>query len=80
IATYESKLKRLGEEIVKSTRRIRVLEERLLPELTRQIKVISQYIGERERETYYRLKRFKNIRTISQEQAYESAAVKENGV
>jgi len=68
IATYESKLKRLGEEILKSTRRIRVLEERVLPELTHQIKVISQYIGERERETYFRLKRFKNIRTHSQEQ------------
>jgi len=83
IATYESKLKRLGEEIVKSTRRIRVLEERVLPELTHQIKVISQYIGERERETYYRLKRFKNIRTQSQEQPgqpYESVTVKKNVV
>ena len=83
IATYESKLKRLGEEIVKSTRRIRVLEERVLPELTHQIKVISQYIGERERETYYRLKHFKNIRSLSQEkpgQPYKSMAVKQDGV
>lgn len=61
IATFESKLKRLGEEILKTTRRIRVLEERILPDLRKQIRTIAQYIGERERETYYRLKRFKNI-------------------
>lgn len=66
IAAYESKLKRLGEEIVKTTRRIRVLEERILPDLKHQIKNISQYIGEREREAYYRLKRFKNIRAKSE--------------
>jgi V/A-type H+-transporting ATPase subunit D len=67
IAAYESKLKRLGEEILKTTRRIRVLEERMLPELRRQIRAIAQYIGERERETYYRLKRFKNITQIARE-------------
>ncbi|MEK6693182.1 MAG: V-type ATP synthase subunit D [Nitrospirota bacterium] len=59
IATFESKLKRLGDEIIRITRRIRVLEERIQPELSLQIKTISQYIGEREREAYYRLKRFK---------------------
>ncbi|HYA31387.1 MAG TPA: V-type ATP synthase subunit D [Thermodesulfovibrionales bacterium] len=61
IAAFESKLKRLGEEILKTTRRIRVLEERILPDLRQQIRTIAQYIGERERETYYRLKRFKEI-------------------
>jgi len=60
IATFESKLKRLGAEILKTTRKIRVLEERILPDLKHQIKTISQYIGEREREAYYRLKMFKN--------------------
>ncbi len=59
IATFESKLKRLGDEILRITRRIRVLEERIQPDLRLQIKTISQYIGEREREAYYRLKRFK---------------------
>ncbi len=67
IAAFESKLKRLSEEILKTTRRIRVLEERILPELRSQIKAISQYIAERERETYYRLKRFKNVTRISRE-------------
>jgi len=60
IAEFESKLKRLGEEIVKTTRRIKVLEEMVLPGLKRQIRTISQYIGEREREAFYRLKRVKS--------------------
>lgn len=62
IATFESKLKRLGDEILRTTRRVRVLEERVLPDLRYQIKIISHYIAEREREAYYRLKRFKQKR------------------
>jgi V/A-type H+/Na+-transporting ATPase subunit D len=61
IAEYESKLKRLGDEIVKTTRRIKVLEEMVLPGIKRQIRTIGQYIGEREREAFYRLKRVKSI-------------------
>ncbi len=61
IAEYESKLKRLGDEIVRTTRRIKVLEEMVLPTLKLQIRSISQYIGEREREAFYRLKRVKSI-------------------
>ena len=60
IAAFESKLKRLGEEIIRTTRKIRVLEERVLPELRGNIRTIVQYIGEREREVFYRLKRFKS--------------------
>ena len=60
LAAFESKLKRLGDEILKTTRKIRVLEERVLPDLKHRIKAISQYLGERERESYYRLKVFKN--------------------
>jgi V/A-type H+-transporting ATPase subunit D len=61
IAEFESKLKRLGEEIVKTTRRIKVLEEMVLPGLKLQIRTIGQYISEREREAFYRLKRVKGI-------------------
>lgn len=61
IAEYESKLKRLGEEIVRTTRRIKVLEEMVLPGIKHQIRTIGQYIGEREREAFYRLKRVKGI-------------------
>ncbi len=61
IAQYESKLKRLGDEIVRTTRRIKVLEEMVLPGLKLQIRAIAQYISEREREAFYRLKRVKSI-------------------
>ncbi len=61
IAEYESKLKRLGEEIVRTTRRIKVLEEMIMPRLKHQIRSIAQYIGEREREAFYRLKHVKSI-------------------
>ncbi|MBI1919941.1 MAG: V-type ATP synthase subunit D [Geobacter sp.] len=61
LAAFESRLKRLGVEIQRITIRIRVLEERILPALNRQVRTIQQYIGEREREAYYRLKRFKEL-------------------
>jgi V/A-type H+-transporting ATPase subunit D len=59
LAKYENKLKRLGDEIVRTTRRIKVLEELVLPGLKFGIKTITQYLGERERESFYRLKRVK---------------------
>ncbi|MDD2601210.1 MAG: V-type ATP synthase subunit D [Kiritimatiellae bacterium] len=62
IAVYESKLKCLGQEVMRITRRIRVLEERILPDLQQQVKAIAQFLGERERESSFRLKRFKNLR------------------
>ena len=62
IAEYDNKLQRLSREIIQTTRRVRVLEERILPKLKKQIRTISQYLGERERETYYRLKQFKEIK------------------
>ena len=62
IAEYDNKLQRLSREIIQTTRRVRVLEERILPGLKKEIKSISQHLGERERETYYRLKQFKEIK------------------
>lgn len=62
IAAYESRLKILGEEIIGVTRRIRVLEERVLPRLRAQVRAIAQYLAEREREAHFRLKRFKSGR------------------
>ena len=61
-AGHESKLKNLGAEIQKTSRKFRVLEERILPEMAGRIHMVSQYIGEREREDYFRLKRFKDRR------------------
>lgn len=59
IASFESKLKRLSDEIIKTTRKIKILEEKRLPQLKSQIRFITQYLEEREREDYYRLKIFK---------------------
>lgn len=61
LAAYEGKFRRLAEELVRLTRRIRVLEERVAPELGRQIHAMTQYLAERERETFFRLKRFKSF-------------------
>lgn len=59
LANFEGKFRRLAEELVRLTRRIRILEERVTPELRLDIHAMSQYLAERERETYFRLKRFK---------------------
>jgi V/A-type H+-transporting ATPase subunit D len=59
MATYEARLKRLGDAIQQVTRRVRVLEERVLPQLLNDIKSVAQHIGEREREAHFRLKKFK---------------------
>jgi V/A-type H+-transporting ATPase subunit D len=63
IATFESKIKRISDEIIKTTRKIKILEEKILPDLKYQIKAISQFLEERERENYFRLKlkKFKKI-------------------
>jgi V/A-type H+-transporting ATPase subunit D len=59
MAVFESKLKRLGDEIQRLTRRTRALEERLLPQIAQEIRIIGQHLAEREREAHFRLKRFK---------------------
>jgi V/A-type H+-transporting ATPase subunit D len=62
LAAFENKLKKLSDEILRIMRKIRVLEERTLPGLNHHIRTISQYISERERESFYRLKKFKTLR------------------
>jgi H(+)-transporting ATP synthase subunit D len=62
MATLEIKLKRLGDAIQQATRRVRVLEERVLPRLGADIKAIAAHLGEREREAHFRLKKFKERR------------------
>ncbi len=59
LANFEGKFRRLAEELVRLTRRIRILEERVAPELHVDIHAMAQYLAERERETFFRLKRFK---------------------
>ncbi len=68
LAEYENKIQRLGREIKKTTRRMRVLEEKILPQLKQKIKSIGGHIAERERETHYRLKEFKKAKNREQEE------------
>lgn len=63
LASFEGKFRRLAEELIRLTRRIRVLEERVEPALHGEIRVMAQYLAERERESYFRLKRFKGYKT-----------------
>ncbi|HLB05331.1 MAG TPA: V-type ATP synthase subunit D, partial [Thermodesulfobacteriota bacterium] len=58
-AARESRLKRIGEEIYTTTRRVNALEELLIPSLRKRIRNIERSLEEREREEVFRLKRFK---------------------
>ncbi len=59
ISSHEMRLKRLGEEIRKASRKINALEQVLIPGLEQQIAHIEVALEEREREAIGRLKRFK---------------------
>ena len=61
-APLEARLKRLGREIQKTTRRINALEEMLIPRLQAEIRFIRSTLEEREREDNFRLRRIKNKR------------------
>jgi V/A-type H+-transporting ATPase subunit D len=59
ICSREIGLRRLGEEIQKTSRRINALEQSLVPRLDGEISRIALVLEEREREDLSRLKRFK---------------------
>lgn len=59
IISVEMRLKKIGSEIRKTTRRINALTEVVLPNLQRQIRTIRFALEEREREDIFRMKRFK---------------------
>jgi V/A-type H+-transporting ATPase subunit D len=62
IAPIDRKLRRLADEIRKTSRRVNALEQRLLPELNEQVKYIRGVLDQREREDIFRLKRLKQKR------------------
>jgi V/A-type H+-transporting ATPase subunit D len=62
LASFEGKFRRLADELIRLTRRIRVLEERVEPALRSEIRAMTNYLAEREREGYFRLKRFKGYK------------------
>ena len=63
-ASQEIRLKRLGEEIRKVSRRINALEQTLIPSLSGQIRQTLSTLQEREREDLFRLKHIKSKRIV----------------
>lgn len=58
-ADIETRLKRLGEEIQKTNRRVNALEQITVPQLKEQVAYIRQALDERAREDLFRLKKVK---------------------
>jgi V/A-type H+/Na+-transporting ATPase subunit D len=59
VAPLDRKMRRLAEEIRKTTRRVNALEQRLLPALQGEVDYIRRVLDQREREDIFRLKRLK---------------------
>ncbi|MDD5763374.1 MAG: V-type ATP synthase subunit D [bacterium] len=59
VVAVETRFKKIGAEIGKSTRRINVLNEVILPDLRAGMRAILLALEERERENIFRMKRFK---------------------
>jgi len=68
VATSEKRLQRLGNEIRSTSRRVNALDNRLIPELRTEIKLIAQRLEEREIEDAFRLKRVKALLTRAREE------------
>ncbi|HAD81117.1 MAG: hypothetical protein A2509_09010 [Candidatus Edwardsbacteria bacterium RIFOXYD12_FULL_50_11] len=60
VAGRETRLKKLGQEIKKTTRRVNALEQIVIPRLYRQMAYIKSVLEQREREDVFRLKLIKN--------------------
>ncbi|MBU4194649.1 MAG: V-type ATP synthase subunit D [Actinobacteria bacterium] len=58
-ADIETRLRRLGEELEKTNRRVNALENVVIPELEAQVKFIFSSLDERAREDHFRLKKVK---------------------
>ena len=59
VANSESRLRRIGEEIKKTARRVNALEQVLIPGIRSQIRFIQQVLDQQEQEDIFRLKRIK---------------------
>ena len=64
VAQVEDLAWKLAYEIKKTQRRVNALENIFIPEFREIIKFIQDTLEERERETFFQLKRIKTIRTL----------------
>jgi len=60
VANTESRLRRIGEEIKKTSRRVNALEQAVIPGIQSQIYYIQQVLDQQEQEDIFRLKRIKS--------------------
>lgn len=60
VANTESRLRRIGEEIKKTARRVNALEQAVIPGIESQIHYIQQVLDQQEQEDIFRLKRIKS--------------------
>jgi V/A-type H+-transporting ATPase subunit D len=59
VANTESRLRRIGEEIKKTARRVNALEQAVIPGIRSQIHYIQQVLDQQEQDDIFRLKRIK---------------------
>ncbi|MBU1669579.1 MAG: V-type ATP synthase subunit D [Actinobacteria bacterium] len=59
-ADIETRLRRLGEELQRTNRRVNALENTVIPQLHEQVKFIFSALDERAREDHFRLKKVKS--------------------
>jgi V/A-type H+-transporting ATPase subunit D len=59
VANTETRLRRMGEEIKKTNRRVNALEQVVIPGIRTDMRFIQQALEEREHEDIFRLKRIK---------------------
>lgn len=71
IANTESRLRRIGEEIKKTARRVNALEQVVIPGIRAHIQTIQQVLDQQEQEDVFRLKRIKG-RIISRSSVQSS--------
>ncbi len=61
VATVELRLRRVGDEIRATSRRVNALDNTLIPRLREELRYIRMALEEREREDVFRLKRVKRV-------------------
>jgi len=59
LVPLEARMKKIGQEIRKTSRRVNTLEQRVIPQLQAEMRFIRQVLEDREREDKFRLKRLK---------------------
>lgn len=80
VAAVEVRLKKIGDEIQKTRRRVNALEHVVIPELQQQVTYIRMVLDERGREDLFRLKKVKASLEKKKEKEKREKAALETGV